>query len=54
MSGGTIRAFRDRFSKVPLIVASLTDQHARRLEFREQSMFFSNWHAAIKRYQSLR
>ncbi len=51
VSGGTVKAFRDRFPKVSLIVASLADKHPRRLD---SGVDVLPWHAAMKRYQALR
>ena len=46
----TLEAFRQRFPKVPLIIASLQDRVARRLE---SGIEVLPWNQAIERYKTL-
>lgn len=50
IGAATVKAFKERFPKVPLIVASLTDKHARKLSVGVDVL---PWPAAIDRYLNL-
>ena len=46
----TVRAFRDEFPKVPLWVASLTDEHSRKLE---SGVEVHSWRKIVQSYRAL-